>query len=217
MPIKPGSAALSFVSDSGSSTIYVDEVTRSLLVEPFTRVEFSNDKLRTAKNDLGGLPMISTSIANIPIQVSITCAGDSARPLTPNTISNLNSVNQRLNIIRYNVRGSVNNVIVLAPLATQAFIDTKLLLKFQYHQTLANSEISYTDLVGLQSETFTYLSATNTSLTGNCIGGTAASLIIRSYVEDVIHSVTLSDGSQLRTATFSAVFDNISFSAQSAG
>lgn len=215
MALRPGSALLTFTSVSGSSILYVDEVVRSLPVEAFTRVEFSNDRLRSARNAQGGLPMISTSIANIPFQVSISCAGDSARPLTPDSLANLNSINQRQNIIRYTVRGAANDVAALSPLATQAFVDAKLLLKFQYHQTQAGSDISYDDLIGLQAETFSYLSSTSTSISGNCIGGTASSLIVRSYSEDVTHSVTLADGSQVRTATFTAIFDNISFSSQS--
>ena len=216
MALRPGSAQLTYTSAAGSSILYVDEVVKSVLVEPFTRVEFSNDKLRSAKNDLGGQAIITTTIANTPIQVNISCTGDSPRPLTPDSLANLNSINQRLNITRFTIRGASCPVSSLVPLTTQAFGDSKLLLKFQYHQTQANSDISYNDLVGLQAETFSYLTGTTTALAGNCLGGTASSLIVRSYSEDVVTSVTQADGSQLLMASFSAVFDNISISSQSA-
>lgn len=216
MALRPGSALLAFTSAAGSSILYVDEVVKSVLVEPFTRVEFSNDKLRSAKNDLGGQAIITTTIANTPIQVNISCTGDSPRPLTPDSLANLNSINQRLNITRFTVRGASCPAAALSPLQSQSFVDQKLLLKFQYHQTQANSDISYNDLVSLQADTFSYLTSTTTSLAGNCIGGTAASLVVRSYSEDVVTSVTQADGSQLLMASFSAVFDNISISSQSA-
>lgn len=216
MALRPGSAQLTFTSAAGSSILYVDEVVKSVLVEPFTRVEFSNNKLRSAKNDLGGQAIITTTIANTPVQVNISCTGDSPRPPTPDSFANLNSINQRLNITRFTIRGASCPAAALSPLAVQAFGDSKLLLKFQYHQTQANSDISYNNLVTLQAETFSYLTSTTTSLAGNCIGGTASSLIVRSYSEDVITSVTQADGSQLLMASFSAVFDNISISSQSA-
>ena len=214
MPIKPGAALITFTSASGSSILYVDEVSLTKSVEAFTRPEFDNDRLRGTKNDLGGSAMIVNSIANTPIQLSISCAGDSPRPLTANSLANLNSIHQRQNIVRYILKGAVCLVSSLVPIQAQAFADEKLLLKFQFHQTQASSDISYNDLISLQAETFSYLSSTSTAIAGNCLGGTASSLIVRSYSQDVSHSVDQADGSQLLIATWTAVLDNISFSSQ---
>ena len=214
MPIKPDYAPITFLCPLGTSTLYVSEVTLTEIVEPFTRPEFDNNLLRKAKNALGGEPMITLTIANTPIQIGITCTGDSPRPLTANSLANLNSINQRQNITRYTLRGASCLTSSLAPLLAQSFVDQKLLLKFQFHQTQANSDIDYDDLVSLQSETFSYLSSTSTSIAGNCLGGTASSLIVRSYSQDVSTSVDQADGTQLLMATWSATLDNISFSSQ---
>ena len=216
MAIRPDYAPITFLCPLGTSTLYVSEVTLTEIVEPFTRPEFDNNVLRKAKNALGGEPMIPLTIANTPIQIGITCTGDSPRPLTANSISNLNSIYQRQNIIRYSLRGAPCPVSSLAPLLAQSFVDAKLLLQFQYHFNKTKDDIQYTDLLALQADTFSYLSSTSTAISGNCLGGTASSLIVRSYTQDVSHSVTQADGSQLLLATWSAVFDNISFSSQAA-
>lgn len=215
MPVNPIGTLITFTNAASTSvSLYASEVTRTKIIEPFTRVEFSNDKLRGAKNDLGGLPMIVTTIANTPIQLSISCAGDSPRPLTPDSISNLNSINQKFVIDRFTMRGTPQDISSLEVVLAQAIDHENRLQKFVYHATKANSDISYNDLVALQSETFSYLTSTGVSIAGNVLGGTYTNMLIVSFDMDFTHEVRQRDGSVLRLASWSMVIDQRAISSQ---
>lgn len=215
MPINPIGTPLVFTDTASTSvTVYASDISRTKIIEPFTRVEFDNDRLRAVKNDLGGLPMIVTTVANTPIQVSITCAGDSPRPLTPNSISNLNAINQQFIIYRYTIRGISQDISVLETIANQALVHAQYLQKFQYHQTKTQADISYTNLVALQAETFSYLVDTNVYLGGPALGGTLSDILIVSFEMDVTHEVTQANGSTLRMAGWSMVCDQRTITSQ---
>jgi len=216
MPVAPTGTLITFTNAASTSvSLYASEVSRTKIIEPFTRVEFSNDRLRSVKNDLGGLPMIVTTIANTPIQVSISCAGDSPRPLTPDSISNLNAINQKFVIDRYTLSGVPTPIAALETVLAQAIDHENKLQKFQYHQTKANSDISYNELVALQAETFSYLTTTGVSIAGNALGGTYLNMLIVSFSIDIAYEVTQANGSNLRLATWSMVIDQRAISSQS--
>lgn len=215
MPVNPTGTPLVFTDTASTSvTVYASDITRAKIIEPFTRNEFSNDRLRAVKNDLGGLPMIVTTIANTPIQISITCAGDSPRPLTPDSISNLNAINQQFITYRYTIRGISQDISVLETIANQALVHAQYLQKFQYHQTKVQSDISYNNLVALQSENFDYLQTTNVFLGGPALGGTLTNILIVSFELDVSHEVTQANGSTLRMANWSMVCDQRTITSQ---
>jgi len=216
MPINPTGTLLTFTnSASASVNLWASDISRAKIIEPFVRIEFSNDKLRSAKNDQGGLPMITQNIANIPMQVSITCAGDSPRPLGPETTANLNSINQKFTTFRYTLRGTPTPLANLEVVATQALDHANRLQKFTYHQTKVQSDVSYNDLINVyQAETFSYLTSTGVTLSGNALGGTLTNVLVVSFSIDVSHEVTLDNGLPFRMATWEMVVDQRAISSQ---
>lgn len=215
MPIFPSGTPLVFTNAASASvTIYAGEISRTKIIEPFTRVEFSNDRLRAVKNTQGGEAMIVRTIANIPIQIGYTCAGDSPRPLTPDSIANLNAINQKFVTERLTIRGLPTPIADLEVVLAQAITHQNNLQKFAYHQTKANSDISYTDLVALQAETFSYLTTTGVSLAGTALGGTYLNMLIVSFDIGMTHVVKQADGTTLRLGDWSMTIDQRAISSQ---
>jgi hypothetical protein len=154
------------------------------------------------------------NIANSPIQFGVVCTGDSPRPLGPTSAANLALANQRLNIARLTLRGAPTLSNQLYPLTTLSLAHQKLLNNFQYHQTKGSSEISYTDLVALQAETFSYLTTTGLNVTGDSLGGTVSNVLIRDMSADVAYEVTLAGGAKQLVQTWSMTLDSITISSQ---
>jgi hypothetical protein len=215
MAIAPLSTLLVFTNSASSSVnIWANEISRAKIVEPFQRAEFSNQRRREVKNSLGGLPMIVNNIANLPLQLSVSCAGDSPRPLLPDD-ANLSSINQQFNIQRYTIQGAPTPVANLAVVEAQAIVHAGYLQKFQYHQTSVGSDISFSLLTGsLSSENFSYLTTTGVSIAGDALGGTATQMLITSFNQDVAYSSTQADGTVVNLATWSMTIENRTISSQ---
>jgi len=215
MPINPTGTPITLVTAASTSVVlYASEVSKTPLIEPFQRLEFDNDKLRAAKTPQGGLPMIITTVANTPIQVSIVCADDYPRPLTPNSLANLAAINQKFSITRFQMRGTSQDVAELETIRAQALDHENLLQKFQYHATKANSDISYPDLVSLQAESFDYLINTGVSISGPCLGATYTGMLIVSFDIDYTHQFTQADGTNKNLASWSMTIDQRGISSQ---
>ena len=215
MPILPTGTLITFTNAASTSVnLYASEISRAKVIEPFQRVEFSNNRLRTVKNSLGGEAMIVKTIANTPIQVGIACTGDSPRPLTPDSIANLNAINQKFVIDRLTFSGVPTPIANLEVVLAQAIDHENRLQKFQYHLTKGNSDISYTDLVALQAETFSDLTTTGVSVAGNALGGTYTNVLIEAFSIDMAYSVVQADGSILRLATWSMVLGQRAIASQ---
>ena len=181
----------SLITFSTPASVYVDTVEYEFVVEPFDRLEYSNSKLRTAPTSSGAQPMIVNTFGNKPIQLASACTGDSARPLTPDD-SNINSIKQQFNIDRYTISGSPSLSSQVDAIYTVAKSHIKLLSKFQLHLEKAGMELSYTALVAMQSETFSYLTATGVDLTGTSLGGTLEDVLITKFSPGVAYLVSSS-------------------------
>ena len=69
-------------------------------------------------------------------------------------------------------------------------------------------DLSYTFLLGLQAETFSYLTSTSVSMTGNCIGGTISNLLISDFAYTAEIEVKNADGSTSLMRAFTMVVEN---------
>lgn len=215
MALRPGAALLTFTNAASASTsLWVNEVVLTKIVEPFQRAEFLNSRTRETKNPSGGLPIIVNTIANLPIQIGVACAGDIPRVLGPETDSTLNAYSQKFTIQRYTLRGASTPKANLDLVQATAILHESYLQKFAYHLARAGSDISYPDLLTLRTENFSYLTSTGVSISGNCLGGTASEMLIVSFQQDITTSVTQADGSQLLLAEWSMVIDNRTISSQ---
>jgi len=217
MAIFPSGSPATFTWSSGASStsVYLDEVTLAFVVEPFQRMEYSNERRRSVKNSNGGLPKIVTSIANTPLQIDVSCSGDVPRPLGPDSLTNINNINQRFNIQRYSLRGAPSRNSEVIKLYNLAVAHNKLLNNFQHHLYKGSSaDISFTDLDNLTTENFSYLTSTGLSLTSDAIGGTATHMLISEFTMSVVYEVTLADSSKLLLQDWSMVVENRTISSQ---
>lgn len=178
------------------ASVYVDSVEYEFITEPFERQEYSNPKLRTAPTSSGATPMIVQTFGNKPIQLASACTGDSARPLIPDD-ANVNSIKQQFNIDRYTISGSPTPASAVDALYTAAKAHIKLLSKFQLHIEKASMELSYTALVAMQSETFSYLTSTGLDVAGASLGGTIEDILITRFSPGVAF-LTSSSGSVIK-------------------
>lgn len=190
MSISPTGSTITF-SGSAEATLYVDSVEYEFTVEPFERSEFSNSKLREAPTASGAKPMIVSTFGNFPLQLASTCTGDSARPLTPDD-SNINSIKQQFNIQKYTIGGAATYSTAISTMFSTATDHAKRLSKFQLHIEKAQMELSYTALVALQAEDFSYLTATGLNVSGVALGGSLSDVLITEFRPGVLYTITSS-------------------------
>ena len=185
MPIKPSATVLSYTSTGiGSGYLYVNEITGTNAVQPFQRLEFSNPKLRSAPTSTGALPLIVQSFGNQPIQLLTTCTGDVPRPLGPDD-ANISNIRQKFNITRWQIRGAANSVNDIQNQLQNTFYNHLALLnKFDTYLAELQMELSIGYLTTtLQALTFSYLTSTGLSLSGNALGfGTSGATTINNLL-----------------------------------
>lgn len=216
MPLLPQGAPLTFTQTANSYagnfavTLYVNEIKFETVTQAFDRPEFSNTRLRTAPTSTGAQPIIVTSFGNQPMQLAVTCTGDSPRPLVPDD-ANLNAIKQRFDIERFIIKGAPT----LASDVDQLFgiqrTHKSLLAKFDAHLAIAgSSEVSYAYIVStLQAENFAYLTNTGLVMSSPCLGGTDyGNCLLVSFQEDIAYAVDNPDTSVTILKTFDLVVEH---------
>lgn len=174
MSIVPEGSPITFTAASPAPTITanvaVNEIVRRTIAPRFKRNEFSHQRLAGAKNVDGSTPVIYMSAGNLPMQFYTNCNdNETERPLTPDD-DDLDLIYKRFNTRRYEVRGAISLASEVEKLAQVAQYHAVLLARFDDHQEkAANADISYDELVDMQSETFSYLTTTNVTMTGNAL------------------------------------------------
>lgn len=183
--IKPIGSSITIASGMNTYTLFVDSIDTTFTSEFFDRPEFSNDRLRQAKYSDGALPLIVTLFGGIPIQVLTTCGGSrTPRVLVPDD-ANVDTIKKRFDIKRYTMKGLASIASTVDSVYTISQAHKILLDRFQAHQNQVGMDISDTALLALRSETFSYLTSTSISLSGNPIATTETNVLIRSFDMDV--------------------------------
>lgn len=214
MPVNPPGSSIIVYTTSASATLFVEEVQYEFIIEPFERREFTNGLLRSVPTTTGAKPLIVTSFGGKPIQIGITCTGDSPRPLTPDD-SNIDSIKQRFDIQRWTIRGAPNTAAAADQLITWATDHYKRLTRFQLHLEKTSMELSYTAISALQAENFSYLTSTGLNMIGDSIGGTATELLISQCNTDVAYEVTKNDNTKVLLKSWALTIENRVIKAQS--
>lgn len=177
MSINPAGATLVIAG----ATLIVDTLSESYTFEPFDRLEFSNEKLRNAKTLCGEKRLLGETASGKPYQIVFDCMSDkTAVPLGPNSDTTFAQMKQKWKIRRWQATGAISENSNVSTLLTTAASHQVLLGNFQYYLARASGDIPYASLVALQSETFTYLTATGVSASGTALGGTISNVLITS-------------------------------------
>lgn len=187
MPILPSGSEITLTFSGSSADLIVDSVTYIPTSEFFDRNEFSNERLRQAKNTDGSAPTFITLAFGKIAQLTSTCTSTTARPVTPDD-DNIDDIKKKFVIKRYIIKGASSldwNVEVVKTFATQHKI---LLDRFQHHQQRVQMDISYDALVTLQAETFSYLTSPGLTLSGTSVG-TQTQMLITDFSFDVDNEI----------------------------
>lgn len=209
MPIKPAGSILTFTSSETDYPVVIEDIQFQFNSEFFQRAEFEHNKLRSAKNTDGSIPIYITLFAGKIVQLTATCSGSvEARPLTPDDDS-VDDINQRFDIKRYTIKGGPSlaaNVDALYSIsvAHKVFWD-----RFQGHQQAVSLDISYDDLVTLQAEDFSYLTTVDLTMAGNSLASTESNMLIRSFNVGVEYEIPAASGPSTLYKSWSMVVENI--------
>src|SRR5271166_3589131 len=137
MAIKPNQSLITF-SGTASAALYCDEVTVEVLYINFDRLDFTNQRLRTAKTVTGATPIIEYTLGGNPIQIATVCTSDSPRPLGPDTVAQLENAKQKMVIYRYTLTARASVASGIASLLSVAVTHDHLLSLFDFTQYLEN-------------------------------------------------------------------------------
>jgi hypothetical protein len=212
MPIRPEGSTLIF-THAGSSltaTTIVDSLVASYVFEPFDRMEYDNDKLKSARTAGGVSPQFFSLLGGTPAQIETDCTTDFPRPLVPNSTSTFNSVKQRFNIKRYQITGAITEASQINTLFLIAKNHRNLLAKFQNYQARSQSDSPYEDLILLQSETFSYLTSTGLTISGTALEFSESNMLITDFSMSTESAVSnnSSDSSRTYYKSFSITIEN---------
>lgn len=190
----PGQSLLSISNGSGTTAItYCDDIKFEIVTEEFELSEFTHARMLSAPENDGTEPTTVRLLFNKPAQIvstgSVTTTG---RPLGPD-LSNLDQIFKKFSIRRITVTGSETNNSDMANLYAWSILHRTLLDRFSAHQKFVGANISYSQLLTLQAETFSYLTNTGYILTTESLG-TVTNVLIRSLNVGVAYSVNTPQG-----------------------
>lgn len=201
MAILPRGSKLNFTG-AITAQVYIDSLEYQFEVQKFDRLEFSNEKLREAKTSSGATPLIVPTFGNKPIQLAVSCTGDSPRPLVPDD-ANLGNIKQKFNIRRYQIKGSPSLASEVDALYGLSVTHGQYLSFFDYQLAQAGMDISYNYMVGLQANNFSYLVNSGLTMTGPALNGaTETNMFISAFKAGVEYEVTLPTGQSLVLRSF---------------
>lgn len=210
MPLKPEGSSISV----GGYTLFVADVKYTFVTEYFDRVEFQHERLRNAPNLSGQHAIRTTLLGNTPAQIVIgSLSFQDVVPLNPDvtvTSSNYGNIKKKFNIKRYEITGMASAVSQVDAVYSLAQNHLQQLAKFQAYLDKAGSmETEYLELKALQSETFSYLTTTGTSLSGDAIESTQTNMLITRFEPSVDYAVvTDSVGTVFVLKSYSLTIEN---------
>lgn len=184
--IKPLGSVVSF----GGTSLTVEDVQFSFVSEFFDRVEFSHEKLRNAKNVDGSIPIFLPLFAGKVVQIMTTCnTFSTVRPITPDD-ADIDNIHKRWDIRLYSIKGLPNLASNVATVWNTAQAHKVLLDRFQAHQAIANSDVSFQYLESVsQPETFSFITSTGYTISGPSLNQTETNTLIRSMTVSTAYQV----------------------------
>lgn len=174
MAIKPGLSYLEFVNSSSptkSGKLWITDTKYKDDYQSFKRVEFTGEKLRSAKNRDGSLPSFGTGAGGVPIQYFSNCnENETARPTDPDD-DRVDAIYKRFDYTEWRIVGDVSKDADVEAFRAIRKEHVTRLARFEAHQEFAQGDFSFQWIEeNLQPSTFDYLQTTNLSMTGRVFG-----------------------------------------------
>jgi hypothetical protein len=168
MPVLPPGSVVTVTNGVLTSNFIAKEVNYSPVSEYFQRAEFTQKRIKEVLEENGAAPVFISTYGGTPFQISSVCgSGTTPRVLTPDD-SRIDDIYKKWSIKRFNLTIDISANTDMENMYEMARQHRILLDRFDYHQTVAangNVSIAYLEDV-LQPETFSYLTATSTALSG---------------------------------------------------
>lgn len=183
MSLNPAGATLLLTISPCSldSTLIVESLSYAPSFEEFDRMEYDNERLRTAKTLCGQRRLITENLAGTPIQIVTSCGDATPVPLGPNSDSNFNNVKKRWDIKRYIITGATSEAEEVNTLYTIAADHQSRLARFKHYLARSGQgDTPYETLIALQSETFSYLTSTGLTMYGTSMEDVETNMLITS-------------------------------------
>lgn len=194
MPILPRGAIITLSQTSPSvvsSNVLVNEIRYRNDIVLFDRPEFSNDRLRQAKNTDGSVPIFQQLQGGRVAQFMPACgSANTVRPLGPDD-ANIDNIFRRMVIKRYELVGLPSSPTEIDKIFAIAKSHKILKARFDAHQAKARADVSYNFLIALQAETFSFMTATSLSMASLALGvyNPETNMLITDFQPGVEYSV----------------------------
>lgn len=173
MPILPRGSIITLSQTSPgvvSSNVLVNEIRYRNDIVLFERPEFSNERLRQAKNTDGSVPIFQQLQGGRVAQFMPNCgSANTVRPLAPDD-ANIDNIFKRMVIKRYELVGLPSSPTEIDKVFAIAKAHKILRARFDAHQAKARADVSYNFLIAMQAETFSYMTATTLSMASLALG-----------------------------------------------
>lgn len=196
--ILPGGSLLNINASSmglGTISLVIDSLDITKVSEPFQRLEYSNQFLKDKMNGDGSSPLFITGFGNVLTQITSTCVSQPVRSVATDD-ANINLINKKFKIKRYTFSGGDSVATEVDKLFTVAAQHRLYLDKFDEYKQELQQPLSYDYFyTTLRAETFSYLTVTGISMTGNYSSNTTEwNILISSFNTGVTHEVPAADG-----------------------
>lgn len=193
MPILPAGSLITITNSAGPvvANVAVQSIKYKTIRKHFERAEFTHDKLLGAPNENGSRPVIQSFGDNRLVQFMSPCnPDDTVRPLTPDD-DDIDNIYKRFDIKQWQCEGDISIGSEVDKLFVMARDHQVFLGRFDAYQSISRGNVSYVYLTGtLQPETFSYLTSTTISVSGNVFGaGTFTNVLITDAVADYATSI----------------------------
>jgi len=172
--IRPSGSFLDFVnsaSPSASGRLQIADHRYKDDFFAFKRIEFTGDKMRSAKNIDGSVPTFGYGAGKTPIQYFSNCnENETDRPTDPDD-NRIDSIHKRFDYTEWEILGMPSEDADVEALRTVRKEHVTRFARFEAHQEIAQGDVSFAFLENeLQPQVFTYMTQTNLSMTGRVFG-----------------------------------------------
>lgn len=198
--IKPGHSFLQFTNTSPNKTgkLFLTDSREKDEFVSFKRVEFTGDKMRSAKNEDGSMPSFGLAGGQTPVQYFSNCNPyETARPTDPDD-NRVDAIYKRFDTVQWRIIGDVSEATDVDNLRAVCQEHKTRLARFEAHQEIAQGDFSFKFIEDtLQVETFSYLTSTNLSMTGKVFGNsvTEVNLLLVSFEPVIEYLIPIFGGS----------------------
>lgn len=212
MALNPQGRYVTFTLGASSAVLFLAAADFEKITEPLKRVEMTHAKQREAKETDGTKPIFVDLIFGVPCQILSTGSViTTPRALTPED-SALDTIYQKLYITRFNFQGTLSNSSDIGTIYNIAQTHRIYQDRFDAYKAFASEDVSFSELLALQTQTFAYLTTTNLTCAGTTFG-TLNNMFIRSFKADAVRDINA--GTKV-LYNWSMMLDSISITALNA-